>query len=395
MTPYKYTIGIDVSKKNISVCIKDHVKNTIAQTSFSQDYQGLLSLVKLLDKTVDKNSSIVGVESTGIYHLPVYYFLNNYKFKTVVINPYLIEKFSKLNLRPTKTDKKDASTIADFLHHFSPTSTPFDKAPVELKILAREREKLSRGIAQLKNEIQRILSLLFPELKREQIFTVSMLKFLRIFPSAYAIRMADREILTEVFRRTFGGRRGRTNQITLDALVDMAYRSIGISSFTLEGILKAKVNGLFTANYEMGVFDRRFLEVAWGIYKSEMEILTSIPGVGSVLAAYFLAEVGDVRRFGSAKKLVAYAGIDATIKQSGRSEVRWGISKRGNKHLRRVVYLIALNLVRNCDEFRRYYEGLKVRGKRSKVALIGVANKFIRCAYAMLIRETPYLPNYS
>jgi transposase len=393
MTPYKYTIGIDVSKKNISVCIKDHMKNTIAQTSFTQDYQGLLSLVELLDKTVDRNSSMVGVESTSIYHLPVYYFLNNHKFRTVVINPYLIEKFSKLNLRPTKTDKKDASTIADFLHHFSPTPTPFDKAPVELKILAREREKLSRGIAQLKNEIQRILSLLFPELKRDQILTVNMLKFLRIFPSAYAIRRADREVLTAVFSRIFGCRRGRTNQITLDVLFDMAGRSIGISSPTLESILKAKVNGLLTAIYEMGIFDRRFLEAARGIYKSEMEILTSIPGVGSVLAAYFLAEVEDVRRFGSAKKLVAYAGIDAIIKQSGRSEVRWGISKRGNKHLRRVVYIIALNLVRNCEGFREYYEGLKARRKRPKVALIGVANKFLRCAYAMLLRKTPYLPN--
>jgi transposase len=113
------------------------------------------------------------------------------------------------------------------------------------------------------------------------------------------------------------------------------------------------------------------------------------------MAAYFLAEVQDVRRFESAKKLVAYAGIDAIIKQSGRSEVKWGISKRGNSHLRRIVYLIALSLVRNCEEFRRYYEGLKGRGKRPKVALIAVANKFLRCAYAMLLRETPYLPNYS
>jgi transposase len=145
------------------------MRNTIAQRSFPQDYQGLLSLVKLLENTVERSSSIVGIESTSIYHIPVFYFRNNHKFRSVVINPCLIEKFSKLNLRPTKTDKKDASTIADFLFYFTPSPTPFNKAPVELKILAREREKLTKGIAQLKNEIQRILSLLFRELKGDQI----------------------------------------------------------------------------------------------------------------------------------------------------------------------------------------------------------------------------------
>ena len=395
MQPYKYTIGIDISKRNINVCIKDHMRNTIAQRSFPQDYQGLLSLVKLLEDTVERSSSIVGLESTSIYHIPVLHFLNNHKFKTIFINPCLIEKFSKLNPRPTKTDKKDASTIADFHYYFSPTPTPFNKAPVELRILAREREKLTKGIAKLKNEIQRILSLLFPELKRDQIFTLNMLKFLRVFPSAHAIKRADYEILSAVFNRIFGGKKGRNNQITLDLLLDMVGRSIGINSPTLESILKSKINHLLAAIYEMTVFDRRFLETAREIYKGEMEILTSIPGVGEVLAAYFLAEVQDVRRFGSAKKLVAYAGIDAIIKQSGRSEVRWGISKRGNRHLRRIVYLIALGLVRNCEEFRRYYDGLKGRGKKPKVALIAVANKFLRCAYTMLLRETPYRPNYS
>jgi hypothetical protein len=88
-----------------------------------------------------------------------------------------------------------------------------------------------------------------------------MLKFLRVFPSAYAIRRADYEILSAVFNSIFGGKNGRTNQITLDVLQDMAGRSIGIDSPTSESILKSKINHLLAAIYEMAVFDRRFFGI--------------------------------------------------------------------------------------------------------------------------------------
>jgi transposase len=394
MQTYKYVIGIDVSKKSLSVCIKDaHGKSV--QKTFPQNKQGFLSLLNLLLKTVDAHSSIIGIESTSIYHIPVLNFLNNHGFKSVVINPCLVEKFSKLNLRPSKTDKKDASTIADFLSYSQPLPNTEEKAIFEFKIIAREREKLSKRIAHLKDEIQRTLSALFPELTRCQIFTLSMLKFLRIFPSANAVKRADKDILYHTFNRIFENKRGKPSRMTLETLSKMAEDSIGIYSPALESILKAKINDLINTAQEIILLNMKLVRYARMVFPEEMKIITSIPGVGKTLAAYFLAEVQDIKRFGNAKKLIAFVGLDPVIKQSGKRSSRWGISKRGNKHLRRVVYIIALNLVRNCDRFRRHYERLKERGKKPKVALIAVANKFLRCAYAMLTHRTPYSQIYS
>jgi len=175
----------------------------------------------------------------------------------------------------------------------------------------------------------------------------------------------------------------------------MAKESIGIFSPTLESILKVKINSLITTAEEIILVNRRFVEYAQEIHTREMQILTSIPGIGKTLAAYFLAEVEDIKRFENAKKLVAFAGLDTIIKQSGKRSIKWGISKRGNKHLRRIVYIIALNIARDCEEFRRYYERLKEKGKKPKVALIAVANKFLHCAHAMLTHGTLYSAIYS
>ena len=121
------------------------------------------------------------MESTASYHIPLFTYLAAQDYKVVVINPLLINNFSKRSLRKTKTDKKDALTIAQFLLQEKETlsvKTP-DYMITELKDIARRREKLADHMTSLKGDMKRILSVTFPELEYiTGIFTKSTLRLL-------------------------------------------------------------------------------------------------------------------------------------------------------------------------------------------------------------------------
>lgn len=123
-----------------------------------------------------------------------------------------------------------------------------------------------------------------------------------------------------------------------------------------------------------------------------LEILTSVPGIGGTTACTFLAEVGEIRRFDEAGKLVAFAGLDPSIAQSGTMLHAGKISKRGNKRLRRVLYIMAQGVVRYELRLRSHYLKLRERGKAYSVAIIAVANKLVHMLYAMLIKGVSYVP---
>lgn len=127
----------------------------------------------------------------------------------------------------------------------------------------------------------------------------------------------------------------------------------------------------------------------------DVNIIMSIKGIGKVSACQFLAENGDLRRFESKKKLVSYNGTDPVIKQSGKYKGEWHISKCGNRHSRRILYIMATNVIFHEEKFRRFYERLRGRGKTHKEAVIAVANKLLHHFYSMIIHNRPFSQNYS
>lgn len=158
------------------------------------DSHGFSELLKAIT-TICKDLSEVAVamESTGCYHINLFSFLSSNGIPCVVINPLLITNFARLSLRKTKTDKKDAMTIAQFLlaHKDSLAKIAFSQNTQDLKDLARERESLTVLISGMKNDIKRMLQNTFPELESHcKIFTETMLNFLRQFPSARMVRSA-------------------------------------------------------------------------------------------------------------------------------------------------------------------------------------------------------------
>lgn len=122
-----------------------------------------------------------------------------------------------------------------------------------------------------------------------------------------------------------------------------------------------------------------------------LSLLTSIPGIGPIVATSVLAELTPIDRFHSAAAIVAYAGFDPRVLQSGTSLNRMAaLTKRGSPHLRHMLFLAA-SVARQYDpELRVYYAKKRAEGKSYRTAIIAVARKVIARIYAVWKRQTPY-----
>ena len=126
--------------------------------------------------------------------------------------------------------------------------------------------------------------------------------------------------------------------------------------------------------------------------KKERELLTSIPGIGKDLSAIIALEVGDASRFPGGKQLVAYAGLDPKVRQSGKIlNVNTKITKRGSPYLRRALYLAASIAQRHDPALKAYYLKKRNEGKRYKEATVANARKLTHRVLATLKRGTPYV----
>lgn len=119
--------------------------------------------------------------------------------------------------------------------------------------------------------------------------------------------------------------------------------------------------------------------------------ITTVPGIGDVIGATILGEIGDINRFSSGAKLVAYAGIDASVSQSGEYECTNNhMSKRGSPYLRKALFRAAF-VASNFDPvFKAYYQKKRSEGKHHNVAVGAVARKLCYTIYAVIKNNVPY-----
>jgi transposase len=386
---YKLFVGIDVSKDSSSARGLGPEGQSCFSLSFPMDSSGFADLLKSIGShCVDLSEVMVAMESTGCYHLNLYAFLISQGMKTVVINPLIISNFAKLSLRKTKTDKKDALTIAQFvlMHKEAISQIALSQDVQDLRDLARERESLTVLIASIKNDIKRILQRTFPELESIcDVFSETMLRFLREFPSARLIKTANpRKIAKALW---YADKRKRVS-VSAGEIIKAATESVASLSGAKEFILPEKISILFHLIEKQENITKALVKLCKSTMIEDFEIITSIKGISDKTGATFLAEIGKFNDFDSPKKIIAFAGIDPTIHQSGKFEGMSKISKRGNRHLRRVIFLMAKHVSREDTFFKRYYLRRRMEGLSFKEAVLATAHKLIRVIFAMLSNRT-------
>ena len=209
-------------------------------------------------------------------------------------------------------------------------------------------------MAGLKNDVRRPLQLTFPELEhRCKLFTETMLRFLMKFPSAMAIQMAKgREIAKALIHAE--GKRKRV-WISAEEIISLAKTSVAAESVAKDWILSEKIETLLYLEGKKDRITEALVEACRPMRFNELEIITSVDWISAITGSTFLAELGDIDAFSSSKHLIAFAGLDPSIYQSGQYEGISRISKRRNRHLRRVVFLMTLCAVRSQNVFREYF----------------------------------------
>jgi transposase len=345
-------------------------------------------LEMVIARCPDREKVLVAMESTGCYHINLFSFLTSQGIHAVVLNPLLIANFAKRSLRKTKTDKKDAQTIAKFLmenrEEISQSSVSSDLQ--DLRDLARERESLSHLISATKVEIKRVLRTIFPELESiADIYTRVMLRFLQEYPSARLVKAAKPRVLAQALRQPYVG-----NKLTFSAedILCAARSSVATASPAKEIILRGKITTLLHLQERLEEMTKLLTDLCKATRVEDLKILRSIKGVGPKTGVPFLAEMGSVENFSSHKKLIAFAGMDPSVCQSGKFIGKSKLSKRGNRHLRRAIYLMTAAVVSQNAFFKAYFLRRKREGLVPQKALLATAHKLIRVIFAMLSQRT-------
>lgn len=244
------------------------------------------------------------------------------------------------------------------------------------------------SVSDLKRKAIAVLDQIFPEYASvfSNVFgqtSKELLKSLSL-PSDYETLSATKieEVLSNITQK-------KKASETISTLSDKASHSFGISfckdSFAFQ--LKLIIEQICFIEEQIASVE---LEIEQLMSKLGTNIKT-IPGVGNVIGAVILGEIGDIERFDNPSKLVAYAGLDASVSQSGEYEASSGkLSKRGSPYLRKALYMAAQR-AEFCDPvFQAYYEKKRNEGKHHLVATNAVARKLCHTIYAILKKDIPY-----
>jgi transposase len=259
----------------------------------------------------------------------------------------------------------------------------------ELRDLSRQRESLVDQMTAQKVDIKRILSVTFPELERiTNIFTKSMLRLLSQYPSASAIKNTRR---AKIAKALIPGSYGKQTDESVDVIRKAAKTSIGVVSQAKEVVLKQKVAILIQLQEHLSQLSEILIELCQSQMGEDVEILTSMKGIGNQSATNFLIELGGgVDPYKSPKQVIAMAGLDPSVYQSGKHEGKGRISKRGNRHLRRIIWLMSTKVIIFNDFFKEYYLKRREDGLPYKKAVLATAHKLIRTIFAMLSNKTSF-----
>jgi len=374
-------VGIDLAKDSCAVAISDGDSQVVRAFPLSQE--GLADLIHFLEPYGPFPEAFVfGLEASGPYTEPLLSWLLQRNARVLQLNPLLISRFRRAqSLRRTKTDAIDARTILHFVAQLPPSSMQPCEPGDDLQVLAAEYEQITQQVARLKTQIRQQVHALFPELaSSSSLFSQRILGLLLAFPSAQAIAKATPAQLQAACEDLPCGRRSR---ITAQHLHDSACASIGFTTPQRQAVLQSKIRQLQSLVQESSTMRKALIRAVRAAHPTTWRLLLSIPGVGPITAALFLAQVRSLSRFPSHRQLSAFIGIDPTTYESGQYKGQGHISKRGSPHLRRTLYLMAQSVARYSNTFRLYMAQLRDRGKAYRVAVIACANKLLRVIMAL------------
>ncbi len=388
-------VGIDVAKnKHDCFIMRAEDQGILNHFTIPNSCLGFNELLNKLNAVARENESIkVGLEATGHYSYNLLGFLLNQPLQVYMINPILTNIHRKgLSLRKTKTDKVDAKAIAHFL------MSDLDLKPYsltsyhtqDLKTLTRYRFNLIQQRAKLKTSLSRLVNIVFPELETlvSTLHLKSVYALLEAYPGAQSLAKAHINRLVRLLKTHS---KGHLAQQSARGFRAAAKTSIGAQSPATTLELKHTIQRIRILDEQISQAECEIKRMMTQSYHT----LLSVPGLGYYMSAMIMSEIGDINRFSSADKVLAFAGMVPTVHQSGQfTSNRAHIEKRGSKYLRYALFNATKYVCIHDKTFADYLAKKRAEGKHYNVAITHAAKKLMRLIFALIKSNTPYIPAY-
>lgn len=383
--------GIDIAKYKHEATVIDETGTALLDSiSFANSKEGCEKLLALFERLgVSNDGLLIGMEATDHYWLSVYGYLLEQGFEIKVINPIQSEAFRKMYIRQTKNDRKDSFIIAQIMRfgQFSATNLS-EETIVALRQLSRYRLTLVDTCGDCKRRVIALLDQVFPEYDAlfSDTFGVTSKEVLSQYPTPEDLLSVSTRKLSNLLEKTSRGRLGREKAEQMKAA---AANSFGVSfakdAFSFQ--IRQLIEQLEFLEGQIAELEEQLAS----LLKQTGSYITTIPGIGDTLGAIILGEIGDIHRFDAPNKLVAFAGLDVRVSQSGEfTGTRQKISKRGSPYLRRAIWLAASRAA-FCDPIlSEHYQSLRARGKHHLTAIGAVSRKLCNIIFAILSENRPY-----
>ena len=382
-------VGIDIAKLNhFASAISSDGEELIKPFKFTNDADGFQLLSSHLDSLPD-DSFIIGLESTAHYGDNLVRFLVNEGHKVCVINPIQTSTLRKNNIRKTKTDKVDTYIIAKALmlqqsHRFV---TVDDINLMDLKALGRFRQKSLKQRTRLKIQLKTYVDQTFPELQyffKSGLHQKAVYALLKEAPSAKDVASMH---LTHLAHLLECASHGHFKKETASQLRVLARKSVGSPDSALSIQVVHAIEQIELLDSQLNHVEAEMTD----IMKYLDSVIMTIPGIGYINGGMILGEIGDIRRFPGPKQLLAFAGLDPSVYQSGNFQAKHTrMSKRGSKVLRYALMNSAHNVVKNNSTFKAYYNAKMAEGRTHYNALGHCAGKLVRIIYKMLTDKVEF-----
>ncbi len=392
-------ISIDVSKsKSVAAIFTDrheHYRKPFVLKHQLSHFEKLHSQLLDFESKFATKPKVVMV-ATGIYSKPISSFFFALGYEVFVLNPLTTSQIKSKTLRKIKTDPIDTMRIAIAFYNQKPNPyMPADELYEKLRFLARQYDGLNTSYQELLTRMHTVVDLIYPEFKK-MFYTIrckAALGFLKAFPIPVKVLDTSYDELIASFHSP---KKSKEWHLTKAHLIKEVVRESLQVQEAQQPVLTYYVDLILHMQETLGDIRTQMYDLA--SLSPQYELLRSVPGIGEVTASVILSEIGNIDRFHTKKQLIAYAGLDPSVFQSGKFISNNNkISKRGSPYLRKAFYQAARAGISKRSngyankELRKFYDRLLIVGKPPKVAITATSAKLLRIIFGIMKTETFFM----
>lgn len=374
-------IGIDIAKNLHYASIIDSYGEILEKPfSFQNNKEGFEILLSKI-QSFNNEDCIFGLESTAHYSNNLSNFLLIHNCHVVIINPLQTFALRKTQMRDAKNDKIDSFIICQALTLHLGAKVTLQDTLVELKDICKSYQNIMTMRSRAKIQLITYLDQSFPELAKEfkkSVHGKAIYALLKEYPLPSKINKVRMDKLTRILNSNSKGKYKRAKALRLKVLCQ---NTVGIQRDSLGLQIQLAISQIELYTNQLEEIKSEVTDIVLSL---DSPIMT-IPGMGIMQAAMILSSIKDIRLFSSPSKVLAYAGLDPRVRQSGNfSAVTTRMSKRGSSMLRYALIMSAHNAVKYNKTFKDYYDKKRSEGKRHYNALGHTANKLVRVIYKLM-----------